>query len=116
MNNCEHKRKIFLDDLNVFRQDSSDTNRQTRVYPRSGFKNLARKCRREYDPNQTGKLGKSKLNNVNDYWKLLKGTRKRHKKTFNIRYGILRLFRKNIENINIVADDFIMYHCMKLLN
>ena len=53
---CDYTCKIFLDALNVFRRDSSDTNRQTMVNARSGFKNLARKCRREHDANQTEKL------------------------------------------------------------
>ena len=93
---CEYKRKIFLDALNVFRRDSSDTNRQTMVNARSGFKNLARKCRREHDANQTEKLRRAKFDNSNDDWKLLKGKSKITENTFNIRYGILRLFRKNI--------------------
>ena len=66
---CEYKRKIFLDALNVFRRDSSDTNGQTMVDARSGFKNLARKCRREHDANQTEKLRRAKLDNANDDWK-----------------------------------------------
>ena len=47
----EYKRNIFLDALNVFRRDSSDTKRQTMVNARSGFENLAQKCRRDHDAN-----------------------------------------------------------------
>ena len=108
---CEYKRKIFLDALNVFRRDSSDTNRQTMVNARSGFKNLARKCRREHDANQTEKLRRAKLDNANDYWKLLKGKaepQKIHSISDTEFYDyFVKISNPVMENINIVADDFI---------
>ena len=51
---------MFLDEIQV------TPNRQTIVNARLGFKNLARKCRREHDANQTEKLRRAKLDNAND--------------------------------------------------
>ena len=72
---CENKRKTFFDTLNVYRRDGSDINRRVMVDARRAFKDMARKCRREYDINETRKLTRAKLNNANEYWKLLKGKR-----------------------------------------
>ena len=55
------------------------------VNARSGFQKLARKCRREYDTNQTEKLRKANWDNAIDYCKLLKDQTKPPK---HIKYQI----------------------------
>ena len=108
---CEYKRKIFLDALNVFRPDSSDINRHTMVNARSGFKHLTRKCRREHEANQTEKLRRAKLDSANDYWKILKGKAKPQKihsiSDTEFYDYFVKISNPVVENINIVADDFI---------
>ena len=81
------------------------------VDARSGFKNLARKCRREHDANQTEKLRRAKLDNANDYWKWLKGKAKPQKirsiSDTDIYDYLVKISNPVMGNMNIVADDFI---------
>ena len=98
----------------MYSLDSSDINRQTMINARSGIDNSTRKCRREYDANQTEKLGKSKSDNANDNWELLKGKTKPPQKHSISDAELFDYFVKIsnpvMENINIVADDFIYIH------
>ena len=87
------------------------------VNARSDLTNLAPKCRREYEANQTEKLRKAKLENANDYWKLLKGKIKPQTthllSNTEFYYYFIIIYNPVIENIHIDFIDKIC-HCMKL--
>jgi hypothetical protein len=71
---CELKRKHFLDCLNRYRESDTVEARTDMVKARSCFKSEARRCRYAYDIRQTDKLLKARRENAKDYWKLLQHT------------------------------------------
>jgi hypothetical protein len=69
---CFELRNTFHKMLNVYRNNKSDFNRQNMVHARTKYKSCIRKCKMDYDRNETAKLTDAKHKNVKLYWKMLK--------------------------------------------
>ena len=69
---CEFKKIVFLDMLNKFRAEKSDTNRINRVKARTDFKAEVRKFKLELDRVKPKRLVDAKYKNAKEYWKRLK--------------------------------------------
>jgi hypothetical protein len=69
---CELKREYFFDCLDKYRTCETDDSRKDMVKARSAFKSETRRCRRDFDVEQTNRLVKARRENAKDYWKLLK--------------------------------------------
>jgi hypothetical protein len=70
---CKEKQKHFYDNLNIFRNEQSDSSRINMVSSRSDYKEFIRQRKRSYDALQLNKLENLKLKNAKEYWKMLKG-------------------------------------------
>ncbi|MEW8542106.1 MAG: reverse transcriptase family protein, partial [Candidatus Thiodiazotropha sp.] len=68
---CEQSRKCFHSNLNRYRNEKSDINRENLVGSRKLFKDNVRKCKFEYDKIQTRKLINAKTSNPKEFWKML---------------------------------------------
>ena len=68
----EYKKIVFLNLLNKYRAEKSDTNRMNMVRARSDFKTEVRKFKLEQDKAKTKRLVDAKYKNVKEHWKLLK--------------------------------------------
>ena len=73
---CEDKKLIFLDRLNLYRNEPNDENRQEMVSVRSAFKRSVRKFRLDCKTRKTQYLLDNKHKNAKEYWKLLKNAQK----------------------------------------
>ena len=69
---CEYKKIVFLNLLNKYRAEKSDTNRMNMVRAKSDFKAEVRKFKFEQDKAKTKRLVDAKYRNAKEYWKLLK--------------------------------------------
>ena len=71
---CLAKRKDFYILLNVYRNDTSDENRQNMTQARTEYNGCIRKAKYAFDKLQTNKLENAHVKNAREYWKMLKGT------------------------------------------
>ena len=69
---CEYKKILFLNLLNKYRAEKSDTNRLNMVRARTDFKAEVRKFKLEQDKAKSKRLVDAKYKNAKEYWKLLK--------------------------------------------
>ena len=74
--NCENKKLLFLNRLNVYRNNPNDENRQEMVNSRSSFKKSVREFRLDCRKRKTQYLLDNKYKNAKEYWKLLKNAQK----------------------------------------
>ena len=69
---CEIKKMIFYDKLNMYRNNKCDATRAKIVNARSVFKSTVRKFNRECQKHKTNKLIQSRFKDAKEYWRLLK--------------------------------------------
>ena len=73
---CENKKLLFFNRLNVYRNNPNDENRQEMVNSRSSFKKSVREFRLDCRKRKTQYLLDNKYKNAKEYWKLLKNAQK----------------------------------------
>ena len=71
----EQKRVYFFECLNDYRSESNDESRATMVNARNQLKSCIRKCKLEYQKNETQELLNLKAKNAREYWTKLKGAK-----------------------------------------
>ena len=69
---CEEKRHVFLQKLNLFRTLKNDKSRITMTRARSEYKRTIRCARYEFDRQKTLRFEQAKFVNAKLYWKMLK--------------------------------------------
>lgn len=69
---CEEKKQTFLANLNIFRDNKTNNNRINLVKSRSDYKCIIRKCKYNYDKQNTLKLEQNRFKNAKLYWNMLK--------------------------------------------
>ena len=69
---CEYKKIVFLNLLNIYTDEKSDINRINMVRARASYKAGVRNFKLEQDKAKTKRLVDAKYENAKEYWKLLK--------------------------------------------
>ena len=98
---CEEKRYIFLQKLNIFRSNRDTESQTSMASARSEYKKTIRKARYEYDKQKTLKFEQNKFVNAKSYWKMLKESA--NIKTTNVN---LSTFERYFKAINNPTDPF----------
>lgn len=69
---CEQAKYVFLNNLNIFRQNKCDMTRINLVKSRSDYKSTLRTSKFNYDKYNTLKLEEARLKDAKTYWRMLK--------------------------------------------
>ena len=107
---CKEKKLTFMYMLDKFRANKTDENRKNLVKARSEYKKLIRKCRFNYDKEQTNKLLCAKYTNAKLYWNMLKGLS--NVKPANIPLSSFEQYFKSVNNPDdpfYTADEDILH-------
>lgn len=98
---CEDKRRIFQFCLTKYRVCNSDENRVELTIARTSYKNEIRKCKRQFDIENTKNLEKCRFKNAKLYWRMLKSTSGIKTSTVS-----LSTFEDYFKSINNPEDQF----------
>ena len=115
---CNNKRSIFYKNLNIYRKNKNEINRQTMIHARTEYKNTVRKFNLAQDRLKTSKLLHAKLKNAKEYWKMLKESVKPSKpKRLSVdNFDVYFKAINNPEDSFFQADDDILYFNERFLN